>query len=122
MSRSVVTAVAVVVGLAGGAVNANAQTPDQERHVSYSDLDLNDNSDARRMLRRIERAARSACDDRGARHMRAVERADARACVNTATEQAVASLDSPLVTALHQGDELPVQTAELGNWWSRFTR
>ncbi len=67
--------------------------------VSYADLDLQGEAGARTMFQRIRHAARSVCETNldGEWNGRVVY----FACVRNATDQAVAKLNNPLVTAMN---------------------
>ena len=70
--------------------------------VRYGDLDLNRTAGADLALSRIARAARDVCGEApGPREL--AKRTRYRACVATATDAAVATIDAPVVTARHQG-------------------
>ena len=97
-------AVALAAGLAALALPAHAQNskPDpvvQHTDVTYGDLDLSTAKGARAMYTRIQSAARRVC---GQPSKEIEEKRAFDACVASAANQAVADLDSPLVTALHQ--------------------
>jgi UrcA family protein len=99
---------AVIVGLwlmgiaAGTAV---AQTPPDDNAseaVSYADLDLSKAEGARTLLYRIDRAARRACGPEPT-YSPLLPRAASfyRGCVIDAAGAAVARIDAPLLTAMH---------------------
>jgi UrcA family protein len=75
-------------------------SPDtRSTRVSYADLNLQSEAGARTMFQRIRHAARSVCeinlDDSWDGRVRYF------ACVRDTTDQAIAKLDSPLVTAMN---------------------
>jgi len=76
--------------------------------VGFSDLNLATESGASTLLHRIRRAAKEACGERGPS---LVEVADWQACVIGATDDAVRSVHSPLLTALYSGQRPNVATA-----------
>lgn len=67
--------------------------------VRVADLNLNDQTDAMRVLRRIRVAARDVCDDRTGR-MSLPERVFRTKCVRETTGETVAELGSPTVREL----------------------
>ena len=79
--------------------------------VEYDDLTLSSRSDAEDMLGRLEVASRRVCATAG-HGMRGVARFQARqTCEAEALNRAVAQLDAPVVTALHDGAPREFQTA-----------
>jgi UrcA family protein len=76
--------------------------------VSFRDLDLNTPSGAAKLYRRIQAAARNACQ---------YEPTSPRAqiiwqyCVLPTVDAAVANVNSPLLTELHSGHSSPAVTA-----------
>jgi UrcA family protein len=101
----------VVVGLwltGIAAETATAQTaPDYKSAevVSYSDLDISKADGARTLLHRIKTAAKQVCGPEPS-HSPLLPQATAlyRVCLTDAVGSAVATIDAPLVTAMH-GDE-----------------
>lgn len=90
---------------------ANAESALRSAEVRFGDLDLTRESGAEALLRRIERAAEGVC---GAGNVsfrdRRAARA-ARACVESAMSQAVASIEAPLVQTIYaerRGSPAPV--------------
>jgi len=82
---------------AAGSVDAPPQ-----KVVSYKDLDLGSPKDVAVLYRRIQRASTMVCGDYDAleqMHLPAV-----RACIHKATSEAVAAVDSPLLTRLYNGE------------------
>ena len=74
--------------------------------VSYADLDLNTQHDARTMLHRINRAARNVCrTDTDSSSI--VARYNTRACTREATMQTVMQLNHPMVSAAYDGRSAP---------------
>jgi UrcA family protein len=113
---------AILIGLAGG--TAAASTAVQSRpgpgpmttyitKVSYADLNLEKDVDAAIMLRRIDRAARKVCKA-GARPLPVYLQRQINDCVEVAANQAVASLDAPVVTALFRDRAEPIRLARGG--------
>jgi UrcA family protein len=79
--------------------------------VEYDDLNLGRTADAEDMLVRLEDASRRVCRSAG-QGLRGIARFEARqTCEAQSLERAVAQLDAPVVTALHQGETLEFQTA-----------
>lgn len=74
--------------------------------ISYADLDLNTEHDARTMLHRINRAARDVCrSDAGSSSIAA--RYNTRACMREAAMQTVMQLNHPMVSAMYEGRTPP---------------
>jgi UrcA family protein len=72
--------------------------------VSVADLKLDSRADARTALHRIHAAARTVCGQEP--DIGAIERISLYdACIRTSTERAVASLDSPVATAMNGGGQ-----------------
>lgn len=70
--------------------------------VSVADLDLSNRAGAKTALQRIHAAAKVVCGEEP--DIGAVERLSLYdACLRTSTDRAVASLDSPIATALNGG-------------------
>ena len=91
-------ALALTTPLAAHAASAGDQAPTAT--VRYSDLNLTRSADAAVMLKRLDRAASSACgvSQFSLREVRvAVRQSD---CYRDGMNQAVASLNSPTVTAI----------------------
>jgi UrcA family protein len=90
---------------------AYADTPtDGARHnitgrsvVHYGDLDLSAEPDAKIMLQRIERAAKTACGGHAtsSSYTGSVDRSTFEECRATAIERAVKQLGAPVVTRIH---------------------
>jgi UrcA family protein len=94
---------AAILGLAASApasVAAASSDPDViSRAVFIGDLNLSSQAGAHIALRRIEAAASSICGE--APDLRNLDgAAPYHACIRSAVDQAVASLNSPIVTAL----------------------
>ncbi len=112
-AKTVLTSLALIAsfGFAGHAVAAPQSDPDAVSvKVAIGDLNLADGAGAATALRRIHNAAGSIC---GARpYALDLQRAaDYRQCMAATVGQAVASLASPAVTALYNGEREMVQTA-----------
>jgi UrcA family protein len=112
-AKTLLTTFALIasVGLAGHAVAAPQSDPDVVSiKVAVGDLNLADRGGAATALRRIHNAAGSIC---GARpYALDLERsADYHQCMAATVGQAVASLASPNVTALYNGERMMVLTA-----------
>jgi UrcA family protein len=76
--------------------------------VNFADLDLSTGAGATTLLHRIRRAAKDACGEHGPA---LVEVADWQNCVIGATDDAVRSVHSPLLTALYSGQRQNTATA-----------
>lgn len=101
LSRSlrVLAALACAVS-APSAIAASVHDEPEAMTVSYADLDLSNEEGAEALYRRIRSAARTVCDVSVSRDLREIRLA--RDCYDAAVTEAVATLDTPLVTALHR--------------------
>jgi UrcA family protein len=77
---------------------AGVTTTDVQK-VSYRDLNLDTEAGVRVLYHRLRRAAEQVCTPRGS--LDAVVKAGWRACYDDAMNSAVASINKPMVTALH---------------------
>jgi UrcA family protein len=108
---SILTGFALLGSLSAGAIPAHAQDWEQvSTKVYLGDLDLNSNTGAERAMQRIHRAARDVCGPDT--DLRAFDqRREYDQCVAQAEEQAVATLDRPMVTAASARSEKPIRVA-----------
>ena len=79
-------------------------------NVSVADLNLASPAGAKVVLRRIHNAAQTICG--GEPDIRSERFAIYQACVRTTVDTTVASLGSPMVTALNQGQPTPIAMAD----------
>jgi UrcA family protein len=102
MKQLVVCALALAVAGPAAAQTASAFEVTTSVAARHGDLDLNRSADAAVMVRRIERAALSACgaSDFSLRQYREAVRNSA--CYRESMDTAVASLNVPTVTAIHR--------------------
>ncbi|HYM28692.1 MAG TPA: UrcA family protein [Steroidobacteraceae bacterium] len=101
--RSVPCAAAVaslVCVLGSTAAPATAANATQQLHVAYSDLNMNSVAGATTLYNRIRGAARFVCGDKGRRWE---EQRHWNECYRGAVADAVATVNSPLLTTLHHG-------------------
>ena len=108
---SILTGFALLGSLSAGAFAAHAADVEQvSAKVRLGDLDLNSNDGAQAAMARIQRTARDLCgpspDIREFDSVRQFKQ-----CVNQAVDQAVASLDMPMVTAASAHNERPIRLA-----------
>lgn len=82
--------------------------------VAYGDLDLTAPEGAKVMLARIHRAASMICNNGQEERWDMARRNQVRACVRHASDEAVASLASPMVTAMNHGDSHAMMAALAG--------
>jgi UrcA family protein len=112
MAKQTITALqhaAAIAVLSIGLVStqrAHAAAPVDVPHrtIRYGDLDLSRDADARRLYSRIRGAARQVCpsvEERALAH-----RLQARDCIRAAISDAVHRVDAPLLTAIHERQEL----------------
>ena len=101
-------AILAVLGLLGSA-QVLADEPAKSLKVSYADLDLSTQAGAATLYSRIRSAAKTVCgyDDSSYRHFAFTR------CFKQAVGNAVAQVNNPQLTALHQGKS-PSVTAMLG--------
>ena len=102
-------ALVAVLGVLGS-VQVLAGEPAKSIRVSYADLDLSTQAGAQTLYHRIRGAARQVCGDEGTSY---TDKAIWRSCFKNAVGDAVAKVNSPQLTALHQGKS-PSVTAMLG--------
>lgn len=99
------------VGFAGTTFAAPQSDPDAVSvKVAIGDLNLANRAGAATALRRIHNAAGDICGARPS-NLDLQRTADYRECMAATVGQAVASLASPTVTALYNGERRMVQTA-----------
>ena len=109
LTKSALTGFSAVLalGLAAAAQNASAQNADAVSiKVAYADLNLSTEAGAKVMLQRFRNAARSICEPTpDSKDL--FRDGQYRSCVNTITDHAVTSFDSPMVTALNSRGHAP---------------
>jgi UrcA family protein len=109
--KTMITGLVLVAALASG--QAFAKSPDDginSTRVSYGDLNLSQSGDAQKMLERIHRAASRVCSLPGGESPIDQLSNGYRKCVRTASANAVATLNSPMVTAAYQASS-PIKVA-----------
>jgi UrcA family protein len=94
--------------LGGTAPVMASQTTAQPITVKYGDLNLNNREDAATLLARIRAAARRVC---GAQSARLDLQHAWRVCYDGSVNAAVATVDSPVLTALARGGQYSATTA-----------
>ncbi|MBS0365108.1 MAG: UrcA family protein [Proteobacteria bacterium] len=104
---SFVPAAVVTLGLAAA---AHADNETLSVRVNYSDLNLSSSAGASKLYQRITAAAREVCPY-DSRSMAQYEHA--KACKRQAIDEAVAKVNSPLLTAVHNGARDTTRTAML---------
>jgi UrcA family protein len=90
---------AMFAASANAADNAADEVTMEKRIVTYSDLNLQNQSDAAELYARLRRAANSVCSTFEAPTIRVVT--ERNECVDEALSNAVAKVDNYAVTALH---------------------
>lgn len=93
-------ALASLVCVLGSTTALAAADATQQLHVAYSDLNMNSVAGATTLYNRIRGAARFVCGDKGRRWE---EQRHWNECYRGAVADAVASVNSPLLTTLHHG-------------------
>jgi UrcA family protein len=98
------TSVACLVG----ATQASAADAPRSMTVSYRDLNLSTIEGATALYQRLRQAANSVCDERGT----GLDRYQVwQACYRAAIADAVAKVNSPLLTSVHSGKSRSIVTA-----------
>jgi UrcA family protein len=97
---------AIVVVALGAPAIAAADTKSELQgvsvKVSYADLNLGKQEGAKTLYRRLQQAAKRACDVGSLREEGSVKRlTEARACYSDALSKAVEELDNELLTQIH---------------------
>ena len=109
-AKSTIASLAVLAALglapathASPAVDGTSDPAAMTVKVSFADLELSSPAGAKSVLNRIHAAAKTVCG--GEPDIRLLERsAIYHSCMKATVERAVASLDSPAVTALNAGE------------------
>jgi UrcA family protein len=109
MLRMSLVIAAAVVGASAAQAREPARTPTEIRLTQV--VDFHDAGQVQALHLRLGRAARAACDSGMGRDLGAAL-ADAR-CARDSLDRAVARLDQPTLTALHQGGRLPATPVRL---------
>jgi UrcA family protein len=104
--------IAIVMWLGFLQADAAAQSrPSLSQVVTFDDLDLNSPNDARVLVLRINRVARSVCGATSGSVVALVRFSDTRACARDAARNAVQNLNHPVVTAAFERRN-PVRVAQ----------
>jgi UrcA family protein len=101
-ARQVLIAGLATVALGLASTNSFASTFDngvRQVKVSYAELDLSKQAGAQALYGRIKQAARTVC---GSNDSMPWNQIDTNRCIKTAVNDAVAKVNAPLLTALHQ--------------------
>jgi UrcA family protein len=93
-------AVALVCALGSAAALASEANSVHHVTVKYSDLNMNTVAGATTLYGRIRGAARFACGEQGRRFE---ELREWNSCYHAAIAEAVANVNSPLLTSVHNG-------------------
>ena len=101
----------VVICLLGAATTWADPAGTRSIEVGFRDLDLNTQSGAAKLYRRIQGAAQRVC---GYEATLAEAQSIWERCVLPTVDAAVAKVNSPLLTALHTGHSSPAVTAMTG--------
>jgi UrcA family protein len=105
-SHSIISVIAAsLITLSWAACSAQARAAGETvvgvEKVSYGDLNLATEAGAKVLYRRLRRAADQVCTSSGRGSLDAGIKAAWRACYDKAMNSAVASVNKPMVTALH---------------------
>ena len=119
MSFKINTLAALTLALAAFAQPASAaENLDRAQRsvtISYADLNLASAAGGMELYKRINHAAETACGPMPAGvvvYLYPLAQRHYKKCVHQAVDNAVAGLDNPMVTALHNGQALPITVAE----------
>ena len=104
MFKNILAASALSLALAGPVL---AQPVVQTLHVAIADVNTQTESGARTLLARIDHAARTVCGP-APETRELTEQSQYRACVAQAKDNAVNSLNLPVLQALYNNQPLPV--------------
>ncbi len=99
--RRTIAAIFAAAAICAFASPAAAAPAPASMTITYADLDLTTDRGASTMLRRINRAARDVCGMDSSATLSLGERREGRACVRETTEQTIAMMARPTVTALY---------------------
>jgi UrcA family protein len=102
-------ALACVLGVVGTRPSMASPPRDPSVTVSFRDLDIGSSAGANTLYRRIQGAARQVCGPKGAD---LIEQYYWMSCYRHAIDDAVAKVNSPLLTAIH-AHRPPAMTAML---------
>ena len=95
----------VVVALGAPAIasaDANSNLQGKSVKVTYADLNLEKQEGAKALYRRLQQASKQACDYRGLKISGSIKRmVETKQCYHETLTEAVAEVDSELVTELH---------------------
>ncbi|MET0659228.1 MAG: UrcA family protein, partial [Steroidobacteraceae bacterium] len=106
--KTLVLAVATSAAFLGLSSGAHADDAVSQVKVDYSDLDLSNEADAKRLYQRLRAAAGAACSSYDGRELYKVKLK--RECTTAALDRAVSDVNSAAVLALHDARS-PVKLA-----------
>jgi UrcA family protein len=96
----VVLAAAPIAMVAGGAQAEQSVDAPAHMAVSYADLNLNSDAGIAVLYKRLKYAARQVCGDGDTTSLSRGQ--DTTQCINNAMSQAVAQVNSPMLTSLYE--------------------
>lgn len=109
LHKPLVLALTVAAALMGTTAATHAADSVSQVKVSYADLDLSQEADAKRLYQRLRAAANRACDHHSGKELYKVKlKAE---CVSTALNRAVLDVSHAAIFALHS-PQPPVRVAE----------
>ena len=101
--KGVVATVAVIV-VSVPAIATADELKGRSEKVSFSDLNVDKQSGAEALYRRLQLASKRVCGVESIGNAGSVRKVmDQRRCYKNALDEAVAKIDSPILTRLHQG-------------------
>ena len=99
-----VVATVAVVAFSAPAIAAADELKGRSEKVSYSDLNIDKQSGAEVLYRRLQTASKRVCGVESIGNAGSVRKVmEQRRCYKNALDEAVAKIDSPALTRLHQG-------------------
>jgi UrcA family protein len=109
-TRQLIAICAATLAIATGASAQTIRVTDSDTQrsvkVSYGDLDLSHSEGAQVLINRVREASQIACGESPS--LANLEQAQAyRSCVVSTADQAIASVGSPMVTAMYQNTARP---------------
>lgn len=101
--KSVVATVAVIA-FSVPAIASAEELKGRSEKVSYSDLNVDKQSGAQVLYRRLQIASKRVCGVESIKNAGSVRAmTEQRRCYRNALDQAVATIDNPTLTRIHQG-------------------
>jgi UrcA family protein len=104
LAKGIVATIAVLAFSAPAFASADAGFKGRAEKVEYSDLNVDKETGAEILYRRLQQASKRVCGVESIRTVRGAKiEADQRSCYRQALEQAVAEVDSEALNTIHKG-------------------